>query len=81
MNNPLKAAWEIKNLLRGMAEQFLPSLMGLLYTDIVLSCLTCLDSNATNMFASEKDLYDEDGILVGVVFIEKILARLESLSI
>ena len=81
MTNSLKAAWDIKNILTGMAKEFLPSLMGLLYTEVVLSCLTCLDSEATNMFASEKDLYDEDGIFVGVVFIEKILSRLESLSI
>lgn len=81
MKNPLQAAWEIKSILCGMAKTLLPSLMGLLYTDIVISCLTCLDPEATNMFANEKDLYDEDGILVGVVFIEKILTRIESLSI
>ncbi|KAL8745280.1 MAG: hypothetical protein Q9190_002563 [Brigantiaea leucoxantha] len=81
MTNPLKAAWEIKTILINLAKTSLPTLVGLLYTDIVLSCLTCLDSDATNMFASEKDLYDEDGILVGVVFIEKILSRLHSLSI
>ena len=81
MKNSLKAAWDIKTILTDMAKTFLPSLMGLLYTNVVLSCLTCLDSDATNMFANEKDLYDEDGILVGVVFIEKILYRLESLSI
>ena len=81
MNNPLKAAWAIKSILFDMAKTHLPSLIGLLYTDIVLSCLTCLDPDATNLFASEKDLYDEDGILVGVVFIEKILSRLHSLSI
>ena len=81
MKNPLKAAWEIKQLLIDMAQTLLPSLMGLTYTDVVLSCLTCLDSEKTNMFANEADLYDEDGILVGVCFIEKILSRLESIAI
>ena len=81
MRNSMQAAWEIKGILNHMARTFLPSLMGLLYTEVVLSCLTCLDSGTTNMFANEKDLYDEDGILVGVVFIEQILSRLESISI
>ena len=81
MSNSLKAAWEIRRTLLHMGKTFLPNLMGLAYTDAVLSCLTCLDSDATNMFASEKDLYDEDGTIVGVVFIELILSKLASLSI
>ena len=81
MNNPLKAAWEIKKILIQMAQSLLPALMGLTYTEVVLSCLTCLDPGATNMFANESDLYDVDGILVGVVFIEKILCKLGSLSV
>lgn len=81
MRNPVKAAWEIKKILIHIAQTFLPNLMGLLYTEVVLSCLTCLDSGTTNMFVNEEDLYDEDGILVGVIFIEQILSRLESISI
>ena len=61
MRNSLKAAVEIKNILVKMAKTLLPSLVGLQYTDVVLSCLTCLDSEAMNMFATEKDLYDQDG--------------------
>jgi hypothetical protein len=78
MKEHLEAAWEIKKKFLEMAREFLPSAMGLVYTEVVTSCLTCLDQGATNMFASVKDLYDEDGILVGVAFIEKILMRLES---
>ncbi|KAL8866398.1 MAG: hypothetical protein Q9174_006325, partial [Haloplaca sp. 1 TL-2023] len=81
MGNRLQAAIEIKGILITMAKSFLPSLMGLSYTEIVLSCLTCLDPEATNLFASGKDLYDEEEILVGVVFIEKILTRTEACSI
>ncbi|KAL8969165.1 MAG: hypothetical protein Q9183_002123 [Haloplaca sp. 2 TL-2023] len=81
MKNQLRAAKEIKGVLVAMAQSLLPALMGISYTDIVLSCLTCLDSDATNLFASEKDLYDEDGILVGVAFIEKILTKIEAISI
>ena len=81
LRNPLKAAWEIKKILIQMAQTLLPSLMGLLYTDVVLSCLTCLDTDTTNMFVNNTDLYDEDGIIIGVTFIDQILSRLESISV
>jgi serine/threonine protein kinase len=81
MRNTLQAASDIKALLVTLATENLPSRMGLVYTEVVMSCLTCIDLGTTNMFASEKDLYDQDGILVGVAFIEKILLKLESISI
>ncbi len=81
MGTSLETAWEIKKILIHMAQTFLPNLMGLLYTEVVLSCLTCLDSNTTNTFVNNEDLYDEDGILIGVTFIEQILSRLETISI
>ena len=74
-------AGEIKNMFIDMALENLPFAMGRVYTEVVLSCLTCLDQGASNMFANVRELYDEDGILVGVAFIEKILMRLESISI
>jgi len=80
MNNQRKAAHEIKQLLISMAATELPSRMGLTYTDIVMSCLTCLDPAESNVFSSD-DLSDEDGIVVGVAFIEKVLMRLETISI
>ena len=80
MRNALQAAWDIKRLLVSLAKKTLPSRMGKVYTEVVMSCLSCTDSSTTNMFATEKDLYDQDGILVGVAFIEKILVKLESLS-
>lgn len=55
--------------------------MGSVYTEVVVSCLTCLDRSATNLFSGDEDLYDEDGILVGIAFVEKILSRLQSISI
>ena len=62
-------------------QKILPSTIGLVYTEVVIACLTCLDQGTTNMFANAKDLYDEDGILVGVAFIEKILMKLETVSL
>lgn len=81
MRPKVQAAWEIKKMFIEMARESLPSAMGLVYTEVVISCLTCLDQGTSNMFADVKELYDEDGILVGVAFIEKILMRLESISL
>ncbi|KEF61420.1 uncharacterized protein A1O9_02986 [Exophiala aquamarina CBS 119918] len=78
--NPMKTATQIKARLIEKAETELPRSMGKKYTEVVLSCLTCLDSGATNLFEDEDDLYDEDGILVGVAFIEKILIKLDDIT-
>lgn len=80
-SNPTRAAIQIKQRLIDKTKVELPSRMGKKYTEVVLSCLTCLDSGTTNMFENEDDLYDEDGILVGVAFIEKILMKLDEIAI
>ena len=72
---------QIKQKLIDKARAELPTRMGRTYTDVVLSCLTCLDKGAANMFENEGDLYDENGILIGVAFIEKILVRLEDIAL
>lgn len=75
INSPLKdrrkKAFETKRFLVSLAEQSLPSRMGLNFTKIVVTCLTCLDSS-NNMFGDESEFLDENGILVGVRFIEKV---------
>lgn len=81
MTNVVQAAWEIRGMLLDLAKDRLPQIMGNLYTTIVISCLTCLDSGASNIFATEEDLWDEDGVLVAVAFIEKILQSLEAVSL
>ena len=81
LNNKRQAALNIKKKLILLATKNLPEQMGLVYTEVVLSCLTCLDSDATNMFADDKTLKDQDGILVGVAFIDKIFRRLMSKQI
>lgn len=40
------------------------------YTSVVLSCLTCLDRD-NHAFGDESEFIDEDGVLVGVRYIEK----------
>lgn len=79
--NLLQAATQIKQKMVTKARSELPRTMGKKYTEVVLSCLTCLDTGATNMFENSDDLYDEDGILVGVAFIEKILIKLDDITI
>jgi hypothetical protein len=54
-----------------MAETQLPGRMGKVYTNVVVSCLTCLDPGNQG-FGDERSFMDEDGILVGVRYIEKV---------
>lgn len=61
----------MKSLLVQLAEERLPCILGRKYAEVVLSCLTCFD-NGNNRFGDSNDLSDEDGILVGVRFIEKV---------
>jgi hypothetical protein len=63
-----------------LAKRDLPSRLGDMYTDIVLACLNCLDPGNEG-FGSEKELADEDGIVVGLRFIEKVLSCVNQISI
>jgi hypothetical protein len=72
-NKDIRArAFAIKRELVSLAEAQLPRRMGSVYTNVVLSCLTCLDSNNQG-FGDESNFMDEDGILVGVRYIEKVM--------
>ncbi|OTA98832.1 hypothetical protein M426DRAFT_325684 [Hypoxylon sp. CI-4A] len=70
----------IKNHLVNLAKERLPQRMGDRYTAIVVTCLTCLDGGNED-FGDEEDMQDDDGILIGVRFIEKILFRLSEISV
>lgn len=72
---------EIKEIRMKMAKERLSKVMGNAYTHIVLACLTCLDKDGLNLLGNDKDLWDEDCMLVGVVFVEKVLLGLEGISI
>jgi hypothetical protein len=76
--NQRKKATEIKRTLVDMASNRLPNKMGWKYTNIVLSCLTCLDK-VNNGFGDEDQFMDEDGILVGVRYIESVRSDLSQL--
>ncbi|KAJ5952244.1 uncharacterized protein N7479_010657 [Penicillium vulpinum] len=75
-----KAAVEIKSTLIDLAKMNLPQKMGKIYTDTVINCLTCLDSGS-QIFQDESEFEDEDGILVGVRYIEKILFEIEKIVV
>jgi hypothetical protein len=75
-----KRATEVKKILVQIAEERLPITMGNKYAQVVVACLTCLDKGA-NVLGDESDFWDEDGIVVAVRYIERILMRIKEISI
>jgi serine/threonine protein kinase len=69
--DPRKRAFEIKKKFVQLARDRLPGLMGDRYTSVVISCLTCLDTGNAD-FGDQREFLDDDGILVGVRYIEKV---------
>ncbi|MCJ1310465.1 hypothetical protein MMC25_004129 [Agyrium rufum] len=63
-----------------LARRRLPATMGLRYSQVVIACLTCLDDDNDGI-GDESEFLDDDGVLVGVRFIEKILTLLDGISI
>ena len=52
-----------------LAKTRLPSRMGQKYTDIVVTCLTCLENPG---FGGQSDLDDRDGTVIGTRFIKQV---------
>ncbi|KAI0873146.1 hypothetical protein GGS24DRAFT_464971 [Hypoxylon argillaceum] len=71
---------QIKDQLVALARRDLPPRAGDTYTDIVVACLTCLDPD-NGTFSAKKGLTDEDGITVGVKFVEHILSSIIDISV
>lgn len=61
----------VKDHLVQLAEMSLPSCMGDAYRSIVINCLTCLDDDNVD-FGDRSEFEDEDGVLVGVRYIQKV---------
>ena len=80
-----KRATAIKAHLVFLAEEMLPARMGRKYTDIVLLCLQCLDRGTSLAEVGDdggfEDLVDEDGIVVGVEYIENVLLKIQEISV
>ncbi|KAK1750892.1 Serine/threonine-protein kinase-transforming protein Rmil [Echria macrotheca] len=75
----LSSGNSIKDHLVTVARERLPRRMGDKYTAVVITCLTCLDKDNED-FGNEDDMKDDDGILIGVRFIEKVLLKLGDIS-
>ncbi|KAI0101026.1 hypothetical protein GGR51DRAFT_551182 [Nemania sp. FL0031] len=71
---------EIKEQLVALAKKELPPRVGDTYTDIVVSCMTCLDPD-NETFRARGGLIDEDGITIGVKFVEHVLSSIINISI
>ncbi|KAH7313555.1 hypothetical protein B0I35DRAFT_275439 [Stachybotrys elegans] len=70
----------LKGRLQGLARGKLRRNMGTLYSEVVETCLTCLDEGNLD-FGDEEEFQDEDGIAVDVRYIEKVVAKLGSIAI
>lgn len=57
--------------LLSLARGELRSRMGTRYSEVVVTCLTCLGPGNTD-FGDESEFQDEDGIQIGVRYIEKV---------
>ncbi|KAK3631483.1 hypothetical protein LTR56_016847 [Elasticomyces elasticus] len=71
----------IKDHLVALAKRKLPQLMGEIYTEVVISCLTCLDEDSLD-YGDEEDAGEKaDDVLVGVRFIEQVLMKLNEILV
>ncbi|KAJ5473100.1 hypothetical protein N7530_007101 [Penicillium desertorum] len=81
--NTQQGGMRTKGELVAISKDRLDRVIGEPYTEIVLACLCCLDQDkGRNVFErSQGGVKDEDGIVVGVRYIENILLKIEELSI
>ncbi|AEO68181.1 b9b558d2-2ab2-47c5-bbe5-d8c5ea359f67 [Thermothielavioides terrestris] len=70
---------KVKEHLVMLAREKLPLRMGDKYARVVLHCLTALDPD--NSTFNCETMRDEDGVVVGVRFIEKVLLALSDISL
>ncbi|CUS12332.1 unnamed protein product [Tuber aestivum] len=68
-SNQKKKATRIKELLVDMAHDHLPPEVGTKYTDVVVSCLSCLDRDSE--LGSGSEFLDDDGILASLRYIRR----------
>lgn len=77
---PGSTSW-IKEDLVLLAKQTLPQRMGRLYTEIVVDCLTCLDDGNNEFGSSDVTHNKQDLIMVGIKFVERILGKIEGITL
>ena len=81
IRNKRELAIKIKARLVDLARDELPTTMGRTYADVVVACLTCLDPGESSVFDRQPASEDDDGVAIGVDYMERIFEHLESISI
>ncbi|KAK3987684.1 hypothetical protein QBC44DRAFT_294654 [Cladorrhinum sp. PSN332] len=76
----LEGTKDTKGFFLGVVRGRLAQSMGTRYAEIVETCLTCLDPGNVD-FGDEREFEDEDGIRVGVRYIEKVVMGLSRLFV
>ena len=70
-----RKAYQTKDKMVALAKERLPGKMGKKYTEVTISCLSCLDPGNVD-FGDEEEFEDKEEILVGVRFMEMVSAVL-----
>ena len=75
-------AASIKNSFTCLADEKLPDAMGQEYASIAVSCLICLDRDEeAGLLWGVADTKDNEGIVVGVKFIQFVLQRVHGIRV
>jgi hypothetical protein len=75
-----KRALHIKDLLITAAQEKLPVAVGSRYSNVVVSCLTCLDKDNQGL-GDESEFRDPDDVIIGVRYIERVLLELQRITV
>lgn len=73
----LKSPAEIQATFVKKAQQAIPRIMGEKFSKIVVSCLTCLEGGLGN----REELMDENGVVSGVAYVDRVLQMFEEISL
>jgi hypothetical protein len=76
----VKRALRIKELLITAAQEKLPIAVGSKYSNVVVSCLTCLDRDNQGL-GDESEFRDPAGVVIGVNYIEHVLLELQRITV
>jgi hypothetical protein len=76
----VKRALRIKELLITAAQEKLPIAVGSKYSNVVVSCLTCLDRYSQGL-GDESEFRDPEGVVIGVIYIECVLLELQRITV
>ena len=72
-----KSPAEVREAFVKRAEAAIGPALGNRYRDTVVMCLNCLDGG----FGDPEELVDQDGVLVGLAYIEKVLTTLDEIAV